>query len=295
MTTSKTPGLPFVPRALRYAILPVLVVVIASAPYAALPLEERMRSPMHPWLRASGPVGQSAGILAFLGFAFLWLYPLRKKLRSWSWTGPLAKWLDVHVVVGLLVPILAGIHSSWRFTGLIGLGTVAMFIVSCSGVIGRYLYVRIPRTRTGLEMSRDDVIAERHQLVERIADATGLPRDSIRAMLAPSRLAEDSSLAQAAIGMVRDDFARRRAVRNLVAEWTKSTRGKSRPAREILADVKRLARREMQLSQQIRMLGATLRVFRFWHVAHRPFAMTAFLAVTVHVVVVIALGATWFW
>jgi hypothetical protein len=95
--------------------------------------------------------------------------------------------------------------------------------------------------------------------------------------------------------MLQDDFARRRAVRQLVAEWRRSTRGRSRPPAAILAEVKRLARREMQLSQQIRMLSATLRVFRFWHVAHRPFAMTAFLAVTVHVVVVIALGATWFW
>jgi hypothetical protein len=49
----------------------------------------------------------------------------------------------------------------------------------------------------------------------------------------------------------------------------------------------------MALSQQIRMLDQTNRVFRFWHAAHRPFAATAFLAVAVHVIVVVALGATW--
>jgi hypothetical protein len=31
-----------------------------------------------------------------------------------------------------------------------------------------------------------------------------------------------------------------------------------------------------------------------WHAAHRPVAITAFIAVTIHVVVVVAVGATWF-
>jgi hypothetical protein len=43
------------------------------------------------------------------------------------------------------------------------------------------------------------------------------------------------------------------------------------------------------------MLAATHRVFRFWHVAHRPVAVTALVAVVVHVVVVVAFGATWLW
>lgn len=57
----------------------------------------------------------------------------------------------------------------------------------------------------------------------------------------------------------------------------------------------RLARSEMALTQQARMLAATQRVFRFWHVAHRPFAITALVAVGIHVGVAVAMGMTWFW
>lgn len=57
----------------------------------------------------------------------------------------------------------------------------------------------------------------------------------------------------------------------------------------------KLASREIALSQQVRMLEATQRVFRYWHVAHKPFALTALFAVVVHVAVVVALGATWFY
>ena len=67
-------------------------------------------------------------------------------------------------------------------------------------------------------------------------------------------------------------------------------RGGRRPERAV-----RLASREIALTQQTRMLDATHRLFGWWHVAHRPFAMTALLAVLIHVIVVVAVGGTWFY
>jgi hypothetical protein len=55
-----------------------------------------------------------------------------------------------------------------------------------------------------------------------------------------------------------------------------------------------IADREISMAQQARMLDATQRVFRYWHVAHRPFAVTALVAVVIHVAVVVTVGATWF-
>jgi hypothetical protein len=63
----------------------------------------------------------------------------------------------------------------------------------------------------------------------------------------------------------------------------------------VVREVVRLGSREMALTQQARLLGATREIFRFWHVAHRPFALAALVAVMVHVGVVVAMGATWFW
>jgi hypothetical protein len=52
----------------------------------------------------------------------------------------------------------------------------------------------------------------------------------------------------------------------------------------------KLASREVALMQQVRMLDATRRVFRYWHIAHRPFAVTALIALVVHVAVAIFVG-----
>jgi hypothetical protein len=94
--------------------------------------------------------------------------------------------------------------------------------------------------------------------------------------------------------MVRDDMARWRSARAL-RRLCDSQYGAIRPDRRTVRRVLRLARKEMSLTQQARMLAATQQLFRFWHVAHRPFAITALVAVLVHVGVVVAMGATWFW
>src|SRR5712691_12259721 len=97
-------------------------ICLAGWPYYVLPMAERVRSPLHPWLKSSGYVGQSAGLLALAIFFFLWLYPLRKKFRWLAFTGAIARWLDVHVLAALALPLLVAIHAAWRFEGLIGLG-----------------------------------------------------------------------------------------------------------------------------------------------------------------------------
>ena len=76
----------------------------------------RPRHPWHTFLRPSGEVGQTAGILAFVIFAFLWLYPLRKKWRALAFTGAIGRWLDVHVTTALGLPMLLTIHAAWRIT-----------------------------------------------------------------------------------------------------------------------------------------------------------------------------------
>jgi len=274
----------------------LVAVNLAGIPYYVLPMAERVRSPLHPWLKPSGYIGQSAGVLALALLLFLWLYPVRKKLSHVSWLGPVASWLDAHIVAGCALPLLVAIHASWRFEGLIGLGYLALLVVCASGLVGRYLYVRIPRSKSGLELSVEEAVAQRKLLVYRIAAATRLQVELVEAVLAPPRARprRKIGLGGAIVQMIRDDGARRRAVRALGRWWEESAPTRAPVDRAALAEVLRLARREMALAQQLRMLDETHRLFRYWHAAHRPVALTALLAVVLHVAVVVAVGATWF-
>jgi hypothetical protein len=268
-----------------------LVITLLGLPYYLLPRAGRLRSPLHDWLKPSGAVGLTLGIVGLALFLFMWLYPLRKKYRWLAFTGGIASWMRVHTLAGLVLPLLVAVHAGWRFEGLIGLGYAALLLVALSGVVGRYIYVRIPRSRTGLELGMDETVNERLALITRIAAATGLdPREVERSLATHPRSYEGLGPLRTILRMASDDLERWRAVRGLEARWSRARGAGPRIERAALREALRLARREMALSQQVRMLEATRRVFALWHVAHRPVAITALLAVLIHVVVAVVVG-----
>jgi hypothetical protein len=275
--------------------IPLVAINIIGAPYYTASLAVRARHPWRAWLQPSGYIGQSAGIAAFLIFVFLWLYPLRKKWKALRWTGSIGRWLDVHVTTALTLPLLLAIHAAWRFDGVIGLGLAAMLVVIASGIVGRYLYTRIPRARNGIELTRDEVAAQRRELIQELAAATGLTPAALETTLhGGQHHDEDGNPLRVLVGLVANDLFRWRRTRQLRARWV-ALAPRNRPLDERqLREAVRLADRELKLEQQSRMLNATHRVFRYWHVAHRPFALTALVAVVIHVAVVVAVGATWF-
>ena len=267
---------------------------LAGAPYYRLSLGERARSPLHAFLRPSGIVGQSAGLLALLIFFFLWLYPLRKKYRALAFTGPIARWLDIHILAAIGLPLLLAMHASWRFEGIVGLGYYAILVVCASGVVGRYLYVRIPRSRSGVASTREEIAVERRTLITDIAATTGLDPFEVQQTLSVSGSGESSGVLRTLLHLASNDITRWRLTRAL-RKRLRSAGGSGALDDKTINRVVELASREISLEQQLRMLDATQRLFGYWHVAHRPFAVTALVAVVIHVAVVIAVGATWFW
>lgn len=264
-----------------------LAISIWGAGYYLLDRAARLRDPLHPLLKPSGTVGLALGVAAFAFFVFMWLYPMRKHIRWLAWTGAVGSWLRVHVVIGLSLPVIAAVHAGWRFEGLIGLGYLSMFVVCLSGIVGRYLYSHIPRGQKGVELSRDEVARERRALLTEIALTTGLdPVEADRALaLGPQHV--NLAPLRALGHMVSDDFTRWRALRRL--RRLLMNRG-AKPDRDAVRRALRLAKREMALAQQVRMLDQARRVFGWWHVAHRPFAITALFAVLVHVAVAVVVA-----
>jgi hypothetical protein len=296
---SSVSAAPIERRRHRLALIAIVSVLsgisVAGANYYLADLPARVRHPLHPWLRPSGFVGQTAGVVALVIFVFLWLYPLRKRIKRLAFTGSVGRWLDVHVTAALSLPLLLGIHAGWRFEGIIGLGYGAILLVCASGVAGRYLYTRIPRTRSGVELTREEVAAQRSALIDRIAQTTTVSRSVIeRALAVEAPNLERAGLLSVIRHMSANDLARWRLARTLRARLTSLAPKTGHLSRPTIEEAVRLASREIALAQQIRMLDATHRVFRFWHVAHRPVALTALITVLIHVAVVVALGATWF-
>jgi hypothetical protein len=124
-------------RELWYALAAVVAV---TALYAAAYAQEGH------FPTASGWVGHGIGIAGFvLMLMTATLYPLRK-LRAGSNWGPTASWLRFHMVTGLVGPYMVLLHTAMRFQGLAGLTMLLTALVVASGVVGRFLYTRVPRS-----------------------------------------------------------------------------------------------------------------------------------------------------
>lgn len=89
---------------------------------------------------AGGLVGHGLGVVGFVLMvvaetAYSW-----RKRPSCTGPGPLARWLQVHVFVGLVGPYLVLLHTAFRFRGLAGVLSLLTLVVVAGGVAGRYWY-----------------------------------------------------------------------------------------------------------------------------------------------------------
>ncbi len=283
----------------RWALAALLAVPLGITAwgwrYYVLSPAGRLRHPLHALLKSSGPVGLSLGVAGFVMFLFMWAYVMRKSVKALAWTGAVGSWLRVHIVVGLALPVIVAVHAGWRFDGLIGLGYFAMLVVALSGIVGRYLYTRIPRRRNGVEMTIEEVSQERRALLTRIAAATRLEPLAVERALAidPEPYARLDPV-RTLVRMVSDDLQRSRLMRRLREQWERPRPGAPPLDAAALRETLRLARREIALQQEMRLLEVTRRLFGAWHVFHRPFAATALIAVIVHVVVAMVVGGIGF-
>lgn len=235
--------------------------------YYTTPLAVRGYAQEHRFLRPSGDAGH---LLGFAGTFFLvstLAYVARRRIRKLSRTGTVARWLEVHIFCGVFGPLLITFHTSFKFNGLVSVAYWSMVMVMLSGFVGRYLYVRIPKTIRGEELTRAE-------LEERAADM----KAQMAAMALPPALA--ARIEEEERRLLSGARFRRLRLRGEIAGLD----------RKLVHDVLALARERAVLLRRISRLEATRRLFQLWHVFHRPLVWVMFLVLIVHVSVAIYFG-----
>src|SRR5664279_2213782 len=152
------------------ALAIVLVIAGYGFDYYTLSSADRPFSPKHDILRPSGTIGMKLGMFGVFLFFLIYLYPLRKK---WGWLarqGNSRHWLDFHVILGTLAPIIIAFHASFKFGNIAGMAFWSMFCVTLSGFVGRYLYAQIPRRVNAAELSMKELEKLEESMRARLAE-----------------------------------------------------------------------------------------------------------------------------
>lgn len=269
-----------------------------GADYYLLPLTERALSAKHSWLRPSGTIGLRLGMFGVFLFLCLYMYPLRKK---WAWLGRVGKtrnWLDFHVLFGLSAPLVITLHSSLKFQGLAGVAYWLMIAVMLSGVVGRYLYAKIPRSLTSAELSRQELEQIAGELAEALGRQPALSAVKVREVFSLPDAGTVASLSLPAVifRMMWLDVSLVFRVRRLRRSGMRPiaqllTLGGLLPSRNReLESAVELARQRARVQAKIVFLGRTNEIFHLWHVVHRPFSYAFATLAIVHIVFMIMLG-----
>ena len=139
-------------------LLALVLLVYNGRPYYRTALEERFYHEDHSHLKPSGVVGHGLGIAgSLLMLVGVGIYMARKRMKRLSRLGKLKHWLEFHIFLCTLGPILVLFHTSFKFGGLVAISFWSMVAVFASGIIGRFIYIQIPRTIEGREMSLREI------------------------------------------------------------------------------------------------------------------------------------------
>jgi hypothetical protein len=115
--------------------------------YYPLAGEPRLGSPLHLVLKPASSLGLTVGIAATAVMLTNFLYALRKRWSALAGVGPLGGWLDLHVFVGVMSPLVIAFHAAFQSNNLLASGTYsALAVVVATGLVGRYLYGLVPRS-----------------------------------------------------------------------------------------------------------------------------------------------------
>jgi hypothetical protein len=255
---------------------------IGSSFYLA-PLRERAHHDGYWTFKASGHVGHALGIVGSSMMLLMLLYSVRKRVPLLRRAGPLSRWLDVHIFLGVFGPLLVVLHSSLKVQGLVALSFWSMVIVAWSGVLGRYLYLQIPRTRAGEEIALAEIEKQDKELTQELRVRFGLAEAQLlrldEMVAVPGRTGLLAGLARVALGDL--------LLRSKLRVFARGCRAVPAP---VFRDFERVVRQKATVRRRIVLWDRVHELFHYWHVLHKPFAIVMYLFMIVHVAVAVATG-----
>ena len=253
--------------------------------YYLAPLIERPRHPDYWELKPGGSRGLVYGIVGASLMILMMSYSLRKRLRPLRKWGALRYWLDLHIFCGVMGPLLIVLHSSFKVHGLVALSFWSMVAVALSGVLGRYLYLQIPRAGSGDRMTLAEVEEERERLGRELLEGGAIDQQTVDGLgeVLDSAVPRRKNLLSLLVMLPFDGWRLRRQL----AAYSRSLESSDHP---VSPHWVHSARRKLVLERRIRLLAELQALFHYWHVIHKPFAIIMYVFMLVHIVVATVTG-----
>lgn len=255
------------------------------------PYQQRPRHDDYRILRPAGDLGHAAGIIGSLMMIFMLFYSVRKRIKVFKNWGRLNRWLDIHIFFGIMGPLLVVIHTSFKVQGLVAVSFWSMVAVAMSGVLGRYLYLQIPRNVQGEQLSMQEIDNLKGELGGELIAKGKIDESQL------DRIERDLSLEQKKnkgtlrmlLAIITDDLMRPFKTKKYRRKYLRNMN----LSRDLEDQILNLILNRSLLNRKIAFLNQVQTLFHYWHVFHKPFAIIMYIIMLVHVGIAVWLGYTW--
>lgn len=273
------------------AMLAIALIIVDGFSFYTTPYQQRPRHEGYRILRPAGDLGHAAGIVGSSMMIFMLFYSIRKRTRVFRNWGRLNRWLDIHIYFGITGPLLVVIHTSFKVQGLVAVSFWSMVAVALSGVLGRYLYLQIPRNLQGEQLSEQEINDLKGALAEDLVIEKKIDQNQLE------KIERDLSLQQkgsrGTLGMllaiITDDLTRPFKMKKYRRRYLR----KMNLPRKLEDKILTLILNRSLLNRKIAFLNQVQTLFHYWHVFHKPFAIIMYIIMLVHVGIAVWLGYTW--
>jgi len=257
--------------------------------YYATGVEQRPFHENHTMLKPSGPIGHGLGIVGTLLILIgVFTYIGRKKKKFLPRVGSLKYWLEFHIFLCSVGPLLILFHTAFKFGGIVSISFWSMVAVVLSGVIGRFIYIQIPRTIQGRELSLVEIKEMKDNMSQSLKTKYGFDDVIYEPLLAATQRKFEFS---------QEPFFKRIFKRieynKEVIGGVKKILSQTDLTRKDKKGVMKLVNFEMTMNARINRLQTMQTLFKYWHVAHLPFALIMLVIMVIHVAITLAFGYRW--
>ncbi|MEW8648191.1 MAG: hypothetical protein AB2563_19030 [Candidatus Thiodiazotropha endolucinida] len=244
------------------------------------------------WTAESG-WGYWFGIVGGSLMLMLLLYPMRKRLHFMSKWLTVKFWFRLHMVFGVLGPVLIMMHSSFHIGSLNGqVALYSMLFVAISGLFGRYFYTRIHYGLYGKKATFASLHADSAELNKKLGTLFELQpraREMMKqyekmVMEAPkSPIASAKHWFKMRLMSVRIYPTVMRALnKKLLAAGHRKSWSRAKVRRKQLR-IRKMLLTHRSILRQILELHFYERLFAIWHLLHMPLFIMMVITGFVHV------------
>ena len=268
-----------------------ILLAVDGFSYYTTSIESRFFHSNHRLLKPSGIVGHGLGIIGtFMMILGVASYMIRKRKPRLVGFGYLKHWLEFHIFLCTVGPVLILYHTAFKFGGIVSVSFWSMAAVVLSGIVGRFIYIQIPRSIQGNELEIEDINMMSANLTAKLKSEFGINGIISEKLESISFIHqyENMSLGKSVILIFEDYFRSLLLLRKIYKEIDYMNLAKRKANR-----IKDLAKSKIVFQRKIGMLRTMQQFFKYWHILHLPFAIIMFVIMFIHVIVTILFGYRW--